>query len=302
MYKYIFAIGLIILAGCGRHKPEPSASLSYNGFTITDVSLTPEHPNRLTPIKVQWATAGEAKTEDSLSIEVEWSVNGQALKEIGNVPELNPTNFYRDDQVEANLLLKSRGNLVNSVPSGKLKIENAPPVIMQAFPQYVDSAKPWLGYKMFVYTEDKDDDPIQLKYSWQVEGKEVGSEPTLPGSAVAKGQPITVVIIPNDGIVDGQPYTLQAGQNQNNNPPAITSEPPSDFSSGQFVYQVTASDPDGDSLRYALKSAPEGMTIDAGGCIRWIPGGQVKDKASVSIEVTDGNGGSVGQQFNLGTK
>jgi hypothetical protein len=302
MYKILFAISLIILAGCGRTKPEPGASLTFKGFTITNVIITPEHPSRLTPIKAQWTTEGEAKQEDSLTLEVEWSVNGQALAEAGNVPELNPALFRRDDQIVASLLLKSRGSLVNTVPSNKLAVGNSPPVIMQAFPQYVDSSKTWLGYKMFVYAEDKDEDSVQLKYSWQVEGKQVGDGPVLPGSAVAKGQAITVVITPNDGIEDGQPYTLQAGQNQNNNPPAISSSPPSEFSAGQFVYQVAASDPDGDSLRYALKEAPEGMTIDAGGCIRWKPGGQVKDKASVTIEVTDGNGGSVGQQFNLGTK
>jgi hypothetical protein len=183
-----------------------------------------------------------------------------------------------------------------------LVVDNTPPVIMQAFSLLEDSAKPWLGYKMFVYAEDQDDDTVQLKYSWQVDGKQVGDGPTLPGSAVAKGQPITVVIIPNDGIADGQPYTFQAGQNQNNNPPVIISSPPAEFSAGQFIYQVTASDPDGDSLKYSLKEAPEGMTIDAGGCIRWTPGGQVKDKASVTLEVTDGNGGRTGQQFNLGTK
>jgi hypothetical protein len=79
MYKILFAISLLIFAGCGRSKPEAGASLNFKGFTITNVSITPEHPTRLTTVKAQWTTEGEAKMEDSLTREVEWTVNGQAL-------------------------------------------------------------------------------------------------------------------------------------------------------------------------------------------------------------------------------
>jgi hypothetical protein len=302
MYKTLFAIGLIIITGCGRHKPEPGASLSYHGFNLKDITIVPEHPSRMASIRAQWTTEGEAKLEDSLTIEVEWLVNGQALEEAGNVQELNPTYFHRDDKIIARLVLKSKGNVVNTIPSNQLVAENSPPMVMDAYSLYIDITQPWLGYKMFVYAEDKDNDSVQFKYSWLADGKQVSDGPTLPGSAVVKGQPMKVIITPNDGITDGRPFPLDIGQNRHNNPPVITSTPPSEFSAGQFVYQVAANDPDGDSLTYALKEAPEGMTMDAGGCIHWKPGGPVKDKATVSIEVSDGNGGHVGQQFNLGTK
>src|SRR5262249_24332088 len=56
-------------------------------------------------------------------------------------------------------------------------------------------------------------------------------------------------------------------------PPVITSAPPLQAVVGQeYVYAVRATDPDGETPLFALRSAPLGMVIDpTSGLIRWTP-------------------------------
>ncbi len=64
-----------------------------------------------------------------------------------------------------------------------------------------------------------------------------------------------------------------------------------------YRYEVTATDPDGDTLLYSLLSAPEGMDIDEDGVITWIP--DVIDTYTVEIQVDDGQGGIVVQSYEI---
>jgi uncharacterized protein (TIGR03382 family) len=59
-----------------------------------------------------------------------------------------------------------------------------------------------------------------------------------------------------------------------NRPPVLLSAPPTSAVEKQvFSYTVAASDPDGDSLNYTLKSGPPGATIDPNtGQLNWTPG------------------------------
>jgi fibronectin type 3 domain-containing protein len=68
----------------------------------------------------------------------------------------------------------------------------------------------------------------------------------------------------------------------------------------EYVYPAAASDPDvADVLRFALRSGPEGLTIDpATGAIRWTPA--AIGAFAVEIEVVDGRGGSDRQSFTIG--
>ena len=68
-----------------------------------------------------------------------------------------------------------------------------------------------------------------------------------------------------------------------------------------YSYDVDATDPDaGDTLTFALDTAPAGMTIDpASGLIEWTPtNAQVGDNA-VEVQVTDSGGLSDTQSFTV---
>lgn len=73
--------------------------------------------------------------------------------------------------------------------------------------------------------------------------------------------------------------------------PSITSQPASEaIKDVQYGYQVTAIDPDGDVLTYALTSAPEGMSIDQNGLISWVPSADQVGRKEVQVTASDGKG------------
>ncbi|HWR73690.1 MAG TPA: Ig domain-containing protein, partial [Nitrospirota bacterium] len=86
-----------------------------------------------------------------------------------------------------------------------------------------------------------------------------------------------------------------------NTPPRITSAPPVDVQDGAYRYQVTAQDDDGDRLAYSLITAPQGMTINPStGLIAWEPKPvAAREEVFVKIVVSDGDGGSMTQEYSL---
>ena len=83
--------------------------------------------------------------------------------------------------------------------------------------------------------------------------------------------------------------------------PEIISTPTLTVDAGQvYVYNVVATDADGDTLTYGLASAPVGMTIDSlTGVLEWPTSSADIGTAAVEIVVTDGFGGQVPQSFVL---
>ena len=89
---------------------------------------------------------------------------------------------------------------------------------------------------------------------------------------------------------------IQPGGNHN---PKITSTPPTTAIVGQaYAYQPTATDADGDTLTYALGVHPAGMTIvDSTGLISWTPDSNQVGDQNVTVNVSDGRGGTDSQSF-----
>lgn len=85
-----------------------------------------------------------------------------------------------------------------------------------------------------------------------------------------------------------------------NLPPYITSVPPAEaFATFEYIYQVNASDPDGDFLSYSLAEFPEGMVIDfLTGTARWRPGLNQTGEHRARLVVSDGTY-SVVQEFTV---
>jgi serine protease AprX len=83
--------------------------------------------------------------------------------------------------------------------------------------------------------------------------------------------------------------------------PNITSLPLSSaMENRSYLYQVTATDPDGGALTFALDSAPAGMTIGlANGLISWTPSHAQIGSNAVAVRVTDSTGLSAAQNFSI---
>ena len=85
--------------------------------------------------------------------------------------------------------------------------------------------------------------------------------------------------------------------------PIITSSPVLEASVGiPYVYNVIATDPNGDSLEYSLVQAPDGMEIGPlTGEITWIPQADQNAPQSITVLVTDSFGVSAEQAYTITT-
>ncbi|MCP4769766.1 MAG: tandem-95 repeat protein, partial [Gammaproteobacteria bacterium] len=104
----------------------------------------------------------------------------------------------------------------------------------------------------------------------------------------------------SDGLVTSSQALIDITVAAVNDAPVITSDPLLNAQENQpYVYQVVASDEDGDALGYSLLAAPAGMSVDSDGLVTWTPLQSDVGPQSVSVRVADGNGGSVIQSYIL---
>lgn len=170
-------------------------------------------------------------------------------------------------------------------------------------------------------SSDSDNDP--LSFQWSLIAKPVGSESALSplmqlivndGQLGSKPNSDQAIFIPdrageylvqllvNDGYVNSEPdaamvkVTVPVTVNQDpriNSAPlttAVVNEP--------YIYQVEASDGDGDTLSYSLDTAPAGMSIGAAsGRISWTP--TASGDAVVVVRVRDSRGGAITQSYTI---
>jgi len=111
---------------------------------------------------------------------------------------------------------------------------------------------------------------------------------------------VEIKVSDDKGAYTLQTYSIGVG-GTGNQPPRITSQPTSTATAGRtYTYQISAIDPDGDSLTYKLNQSPAEMTISAMGKIEWaIPAG-ASGQFDTELEVTDGRGGYAYQSYTIG--
>ncbi|WP_287726274.1 putative Ig domain-containing protein [Microcystis sp. M061S2] len=108
---------------------------------------------------------------------------------------------------------------------------------------------------------------------------------------------VTVTATDADGGIAYQNYYIRVTPNQ---APIINSQPLELAQLGvTYKYDVIAKDADNDTLTYNLLQAPQGLTIDQFGRIRWQSASQNQGIYPVKIQVSDGRGGITTQTYNL---
>lgn len=147
---------------------------------------------------------------------------------------------------------------------------------------------------------DSDGDPVQLSYTWVVNGQIItkGPSPQFSGNGLHKRDRIVVRVVPSDGKSSGVEMSSQPAVILNR-PPQITSLPSTTIEGGVYTYAVQAMDPDGDTLQFRLSQAPEGMTIQPEtGLIQWKVSLE-RPSVDVGVVASDGDGAEAYQQFKL---
>jgi RHS repeat-associated protein len=153
-----------------------------------------------------------------------------------------------------------------------------------------------------------DPDGDALTFSWSL-SVPAGSSASLSDSTAVNPNFLADVtgayaatLTVNDGALDSDPDVVTIiASDPANNPPSITSTPPLNGEQGLlYMYDVDATDPDGDVLTFSLDVAPTGMTIDpASGLIQWTPTAAQVGANSVSVRASDPGGLFATQSFTI---
>ena len=205
-------------------------------------------------------------------------------------------------------LIVNDGELDSAPDTAQINVASPPPPPNQA-PKITTSPRTTgtVG-QLYSYDVDATDPDISdiLGYSLQVSGPGmlidsvsglISWTPTEAGDFE-----ITAKVQDKGGLSDSQNYTLKiSAAPPVNRAPQITSTPVTTATAGQlYSYDVEATDPDGDTLTYALTQSPEGMTIDNNtGLIQWTPPGINAQPPAVIVRVTDTGGLPAEQNFTI---
>jgi hypothetical protein len=281
-----------LMLGCSEEpntpleNPKPSQDVpqksTLSGLRIV---LRPEQPTSSDCIRAL------AQGQPSRS-EYQWRVNGELISEQTG-GKLCSEFFSRDDEVSVTLE-GTQGTAGSSVIIG-----NSPPEILNA----TLTENRILRRKDLTVTavaEDVDQDEIKFRYQWLINGEEdlFHVDETLPGEAYIKGDTLQVRVIPYDDFDQGTTY--ESGVlTVPNAPPDITSQPPQQFESLEYTYQVAAADPDDEELTFSLEAAPTEMTISATGLVLWPLNAVSAGTYQVRIAVEDPEGAKTTQEFTI---
>lgn len=143
---------------------------------------------------------------------------------------------------------------------------------------------------------------VSLEYRWFINDEEQFFETSaqLPGRLLTRGDMVAVEVTPVTYAGERLTPIVSQAFEAANAPPVITSEPPQELTETGFRYQVTATDPDDDTLTYRLEEAPDNMTINvATGLLEWSFDTMPEGDFPVRVVVADGHDGQIEQLFEL---
>jgi hypothetical protein len=291
------AVALVAALAGGCSKDE-NVSLDHND-TADRVAID---GIKIFPVPPRSNNSLEAKFEDNPTIEYTFTWQRNGIEIAGEYePYLDAFHFQKSDEITITVTGVDASTGVETKLTDSVHIRNTAPVILEASTFAGRDGRPELY--LHVNATDVDEDHIQLAYQWYRGDEKIEGETreTLSPLKVSKGDEVYCVIVANDGDAESLPFASKPVK-LDNHAPRIASSPPSRFNeNGEFIYAMAANDTDGDPLQFELLEGPDAMSIDERGTLRWAP---TKDVArgtmhTVRVQVSDANGGSVVQEFNL---
>ncbi|HXF93002.1 MAG TPA: putative Ig domain-containing protein [Nitrospiraceae bacterium] len=249
------------------------------------------------PVSVQ--VEGEDPDRDPLTFRYQWLVNGELLSGATG-HQLNPDQLKRGDRVSVEVIPfdgKAQGAPYRSEP---VIVGNTLPVVSRVT---IEPGRIQVGdvLKAQVEATDADHDEVRFRFRWWKNNRLVseGEENMFETTGFLRDDAVAVSVIPRDDSGEGK-EVFSSTMIIANSPPKITSIPHSAIQRGHYLYTVTAADPEGDPVSFALTTAPPGMTIDPKtGRIDWQIPPELKGSYRVKVVVQDDRGGWAFQEFDL---
>lgn len=179
-------------------------------------------------------------------------------------------------------------------------VGNAAPQFTSAAP---DAATVGVEYRYAAVAADPNGDTLVYSLTQAPAGMTVQASTGLvrwtPSPGQIGNQTVTLRVGDPGGLAATQTYTIVVAAP--NVAPQITSTPVTTGTVGNpYVYDVNASDGNGDALTYSLTQAPGGMSINAAsGLIGWTPNAGQAGSHAVTVRVTDPAGLFATQAFTV---
>jgi hypothetical protein len=265
---------------------------------IRSASISPNVPTLNKPVTVQ--IDAQDFDGDPLTFHYKWLANGSPIVGKGG-GTLTLEMLKRSDKLAVEVI--PHDGKIQGVPyrTKEVVIGNALPELTRVVlePRGALIADP---IQAKAEGSDADEDTIDYRFRWYRNNKEIseGEENTLDTTDFARGDIITVQVIPYDSVGGKGKAMFAEPVMIANSPPKITSVPPSAISRGLFQYPVTAIDPDGDPLTYSLETGISGMKLDkTTGRLEWSVSPGTKGAHRVRIKVLDSHDGFAFQEFDL---
>ena len=167
---------------------------------------------------------------------------------------------------------------------------NLPPAVVTTPPT---RAAVSLVYAYALRADDPDGDTLSFALTASPAGMTIDAATGLiawtPTTTQLGSQNVAVEVTDGHGGSATQTFTIDVEPLSRNLPPTITSFPVTVAAADlPYIYDVDASDPDGDSLAFTLGFPPAGMTIDpTTGLINWTPTSNQVANHRFTVMVTD---------------
>ncbi len=140
---------------------------------------------------------------------------------------------------------------------------------------------------------------VHYEYDWTNNGRPAGRERSVTG--FKRGDKMGVKITPVDGERRGRAKVLTT--EIRNSAPKVLEVKNIKTDDTHLTYQVIAADPDGDAMTYSLADPPKGMTINPkSGLVEWTVDGRTQGKFTVTVKVSDGQGGETAYPVSIQTQ
>ncbi len=267
---------------------------------IVSASLYPEHPTAAVKLIAHYTLRNPEI--HGITLAFRWFVDNVPVQE-DTVGMLDPGKYGKGSEVYAEIVPSNQYGAGRAVKTNVLIIGNLPPVVSSITLSPVDPPVGAVITATAVGT-DPDGETVALTYQWYVNGKPV-AEPQKSNefntAGLRKKDLVFVVVAPADekGVGKDRESDIMTIANS---APKIISTPAYTIQNGSYQYQVTAKDPDGDTMTYGLLKSPAGMTIDGStGLISWKVPDKITEKQEITIKISadDGDGGTAYQDYSV---
>lgn len=285
-----------VSADDGEGEGEPatvSFTIENSVPSALTARITPSDPDKLSTLACEGDGWSDPDGDDE-AYRTEWLVDGASAS---NDATLSGSTLSRGDQVQCVLTPDDGEGTGSPVASDVLVFGNTLPVLDSVAIGPEDPIASDVVAATLGTASDADGDAIEFRYSWRVDGTEVGTDETLASSRFYKGGEIQLRVTPSDALEDGAYVDSNVVIGGNNAPVAdsVAIIPDPLYTADLAEADVVASDRDAsDTLRIDTSWSVNGSVVASTATLDGDTAFDKGDTVSVTVQADDGDAKSAG--------